>query len=157
LISGDATFRIFLFLVYYRQETLGHSAITSGLDMLPVVLLSGTMANVGNTKLMPRLGPKPMVIAGMLLNAAGMVWLTRSARIRATRQRCSGRSWLPVPASASSSAWWPSVFSWCAGIFAAGAVIWGALLRRGPLTRPGGIPRSFVLDDIRVPTSAMSP
>jgi hypothetical protein len=28
------------------------------------------------------------------------------------------------------------VFSWCAGIFAAGAVICGVLLRRGPLTRP---------------------
>jgi hypothetical protein len=29
------------------------------------------------------------------------------------------------------------VFWWCAGIFAAGAVICGALLRPGPLTRPG--------------------
>jgi hypothetical protein len=33
-----------------------------------------------------------------------------------------------------------TVFWWCAGIFAAGAVICGALLRRGPLTRPGDIP-----------------
>jgi hypothetical protein len=32
-----------------------------------------------------------------------------------------------------------TVFWWCAGIFAAGAVICGALLRRGPLTRPGGV------------------
>jgi hypothetical protein len=29
-----------------------------------------------------------------------------------------------------------TVFWWCAGIFAVGAVICGALLRRGPLTRP---------------------
>jgi hypothetical protein len=32
------------------------------------------------------------------------------------------------------------VFWWCAGIFAAGTVICGALLRRGPLTPPSDIP-----------------
>jgi EmrB/QacA subfamily drug resistance transporter len=33
-----------------------------------------------------------------------------------------------------------TVFWWCAGIFAAGAVICGVLLRRGPLTRPQDAP-----------------
>jgi hypothetical protein len=33
-----------------------------------------------------------------------------------------------------------TVFWWCAGIFAAGAVICGALLRPGPLTRPVDTP-----------------
>ena len=33
-----------------------------------------------------------------------------------------------------------TVFWWCAGIFAAGAVICGVLLRRGPLTRPQDSP-----------------
>jgi hypothetical protein len=33
-----------------------------------------------------------------------------------------------------------TVFWWCAGIFAAGAIICGALLRPGPLTRPEAIP-----------------
>jgi len=33
-----------------------------------------------------------------------------------------------------------TVFWWCAGIFAAGALICGTLLRRGPLTRPDDIP-----------------
>jgi hypothetical protein len=33
-----------------------------------------------------------------------------------------------------------TVFWWCAGIFAAGAIICGALLRRGPLTPPEGVP-----------------
>jgi hypothetical protein len=33
-----------------------------------------------------------------------------------------------------------TVFWWCAGIFAAGAVICGALLRPGPLTGPGDVP-----------------
>lgn len=33
-----------------------------------------------------------------------------------------------------------TVFRWCAGIFVAGAIVCGALLRRGPLTRSGDIP-----------------
>jgi len=33
-----------------------------------------------------------------------------------------------------------TVFWWCAGIFAAGAIICGALLRPGPLTSPEEIP-----------------
>ncbi len=33
-----------------------------------------------------------------------------------------------------------TVFWWCAGLFAAGAVVCGGLLRRGPLTRPATIP-----------------
>ena len=77
LISGAATFGVFLFLIYYMQETLGYSAVRSGLALLPLVLLSGTMATLGNIKIMPRSGPRPMVIAGMLVNAAGMTWLTR--------------------------------------------------------------------------------
>jgi hypothetical protein len=33
-----------------------------------------------------------------------------------------------------------TVFWWCAGIFAAGAIICGALLRRGPLSRAEELP-----------------
>jgi hypothetical protein len=33
-----------------------------------------------------------------------------------------------------------TVFWWCASIFAAGAMIRGMLLRRGPLTRPQDAP-----------------
>ncbi|MFD0533711.1 MFS transporter [Actinomadura luteofluorescens] len=77
LVSGAGTFGVFLFLVYYMQVTLGYSAVRSGVAMLPMVVFSGAMAVLGNTRLMPRFGPGPMVIAGMLLNAAAMVWLTR--------------------------------------------------------------------------------
>jgi EmrB/QacA subfamily drug resistance transporter len=208
LVSGAATFGVFLFLVYYMQQTLGYSAITSGLAMLPIVALSGVMATVGNTKLMPRFGPKPMVIAGMLLNAAGMVWLTRigahsgyassllgplvvtgagmglifgmvaatgtfgvaprdagvaSASINTGQQLGGsiGTALLNTIAASATTSYladhlhgrltpqvvqlaavhsYSTVFWWCAGIFAAGAVICGALLRRGPLTRAADIP-----------------
>jgi Major Facilitator Superfamily len=206
LVSGAATFGIFLFLVYYMQETLGYSAIRSGVAMLPMVVLSGVTANVGNIKLMPRFGPKPMVIAGMLLNATSMLWLTRidvhagyasallgplmvtgagmglifgmvaatgtfgvapgdagvaSASINTGQQLGGslGTALLNTIAASAATGYladhaagrpspqllqlaavhsYTTVFWWCAGIFAAGAVLCGALLRRGPLARPGG-------------------
>src|SRR5215472_11548152 len=77
LITGAGIFGIFLFLIYYMQVTLGYSPVKSGLALLPMVAVIGVLANVGTMKLMPRFGPKPLVIAGLLVNAAAMVWLTR--------------------------------------------------------------------------------
>src|SRR5215468_675154 len=59
------------------QGTMGDSPITSGGAPLPMVAVSGVMASVGNIVLMPRLGPRPLLIVGMLCNAAGLAWLTR--------------------------------------------------------------------------------
>lgn len=44
-----------------------------------------------------------------------------------------------------------TVFWWCAGIFAAGAVICGGLLRRGPLARPGSSPAPVLSEQATVP------
>jgi predicted MFS family arabinose efflux permease len=208
LISGAATFGVFLFLIYYMQETLQYSAVKSGVAMLPMVALSGTMAVLGNTKLIPRIGPKPMVIVGMLLNAGAMLWLTRigahsgyasallgplmvtgtgmglifgmvaatgtsgvaprdagvaSASINTGQQLGGsiGTALLNTIAASAIASYvaghlhgrptpqllqlaaihsYTTVFWWCAGIFVAGAVLCGALLRRGPLTRPEGAP-----------------
>ncbi|QKG22929.1 MFS transporter [Actinomadura verrucosospora] len=202
LISGAATFGIFLFLVYYMQVTLGYSAVRSGFAMLPMVLCSGTAAALGNTRLLPKFGPKPMVITGMLVNAAGMVWLTRidvhstyasallgplmvvgagmglvfgmaaatgtfgvapqdagvaSASINTGQQLGGsiGTALLNTIAAGATTDYvaghvhgrptpqllqlaavhsYTTVFWWCAGIFAAGAVVCGTLLRRGPLS-----------------------
>jgi hypothetical protein len=76
LINGAAMFGVFLFLVYYMQTDLGYSAITSGVALLPMVTLTAVTTIVGNVALMPRVGPKPLVTAGFLINAAGMAWLT---------------------------------------------------------------------------------
>ena len=157
---------------------------------------------------MPRLGPKPLLIAGMLCNAAGMAWLTRigvhsgyasallgplvmagigmglifsfaantgtfgvaprdagiaSASVSTGQQLGGsiGTALLNTIAASATASFlasqahgrpapelaqlalihgYTTVFWWCAGIFAAGAIICGALLRPGPLTRPGDIP-----------------
>ncbi|MFG2503237.1 MFS transporter [Streptomyces sp. NPDC048441] len=204
LLVGAATYGIFLFVIYYMQNTWGYSAIKSGVALLPMVAATAVSANVGNIKLMPRFGPKPMVTVGLLLGASGMVWLTgievesgyasallgplmivgvgmglifasalrtgtsgvapqdagiASASIQTGQQigGAIGLALLNTMATSSSTHYvedhaqgrptpelfqlatvhgFITAFWWCAGIFAAGAVICGSLMRRGPLRAP---------------------
>ncbi|MGH3244556.1 MAG: MFS transporter [Spirillospora sp.] len=76
LVVGAGMFGIFLFLIYYMQATLGYSAIKSGLALLPMVVATGVSANLGNIKLMPKFGPRPLVFAGLALSAGSTAWLT---------------------------------------------------------------------------------
>jgi EmrB/QacA subfamily drug resistance transporter len=202
-VFGSALFGIFLFLIYYMQVNLGYSAVISGVALLPMVAVIGVMANVGNIKLMPRFGPKPLIGLGLLCNAAGMAWLTRigvhsdyapallgplivvgfgsglifsaaastgtfgvaardagvaSASVNTGQQLggAIGTALLNTIAASAATSYlaghpharptpqlvhlallhsYITVFWTCAGIFAAGAVICGAILRRGPLAR----------------------
>jgi EmrB/QacA subfamily drug resistance transporter len=204
LITGAGMFGIFLFLIYYMQATLGYSPIKSGVAILPMVVVIGVIANVGNIKLMPRLGPKPLIVAGMLFNAVGLAWLTRigvhssyassllgplvvtgfgmglifsaaantgtfgvasrdagvaSASVNTGQQLggAIGTALLNTIAASATTSYlashrsgqpapllvhlalihsYTTVFWVCAGMFAAGAVICGALLRPGPLPQP---------------------
>jgi EmrB/QacA subfamily drug resistance transporter len=77
LIAGAGMFGIFLFLTYYLQQTLGYSPVITGVAFLPMVGMVAVASNLSNIALLPRLGPRPLVTAGMLLAAGGMVWLTR--------------------------------------------------------------------------------
>ncbi|MFE4263136.1 MFS transporter [Streptomyces sp. NPDC056883] len=76
LLVGTGMFGVMLFLVYYMQNDLGYSAIISGVALLPMIVSTGVGANVSAIKLMPRTGPRPLITGGLLLSAAGMVWLT---------------------------------------------------------------------------------
>jgi hypothetical protein len=77
LIVGAGMFGIFLFRTYYMQQTLGYSPVVSGVAFLPMIAMVVVSANLSNVVLLPRLGPKPLVTAGMLLAAGSLVWLTR--------------------------------------------------------------------------------
>ena len=65
--------------------------------------------------------------------------IPRAAAIRGDRDH---RRRQPAPQLAQLALihGYTTVFWCCAGIFAAGAIIWGALLRPGPLTSPEDIP-----------------
>ena len=77
LLASAGMFGIFLFLTYYVQQNLGFSPAVAGVAFLPLAGMIMVCANLSNVVLMPRIGPKPLVTAGMLLAAAGVAWLTR--------------------------------------------------------------------------------
>jgi EmrB/QacA subfamily drug resistance transporter len=77
LIVGAGMFGIFLFLTYYLQTTLRYSPLITGVAFLPMIAALAGFAQLSNIVLMPRIGPKALVGAGMLIAAAGMAWMTR--------------------------------------------------------------------------------
>jgi EmrB/QacA subfamily drug resistance transporter len=76
LIVGAGMFGIFLFLTYYMQVSLRYSPVVSGLAFLPMVGCIAVSANVSNIVLLPRIGPRPIVIVGLLSLACAQFWLT---------------------------------------------------------------------------------
>jgi EmrB/QacA subfamily drug resistance transporter len=74
-LSAIGVFGIFLFLTYYLQLTLGYSPVTTGLAFLPMVAGIMTASTTSSGVLMPRFGPRPLVPAGMLIAAGGLVIL----------------------------------------------------------------------------------
>ncbi len=75
LFSGAGIFGIFLFVTYYLQDTLHYSPVLTGLAFLPMVAGLAGMAQISLRVLLPKIGPKPLVPAGMLLDALGLVLL----------------------------------------------------------------------------------
>jgi EmrB/QacA subfamily drug resistance transporter len=77
LIAAAGMFATFLFLTYYLQQTLGYSPVVTGLAFLPIGAGIAVAANLSTIVLMPRVGPKPLVTAGMLIGAGAMVWFAQ--------------------------------------------------------------------------------
>ena len=76
-IAGAGMFGVFLFLTYFLQRNLGFSPIQSGLAFLPLSFVIILTATIGQTKLVPRYGPRPLMTLGMLLAAGAMVMLAQ--------------------------------------------------------------------------------
>jgi EmrB/QacA subfamily drug resistance transporter len=71
-----AAFATFLFLTYFLQRSLEMSPIETGLAFLPMVAMVMVASAVATTRLLPRLGPRPLVPTGMAIVVAGLVYLT---------------------------------------------------------------------------------
>ena len=75
-LVGAALFAMFLFLTYYFQTVLGYSALRSGFAFLP--FSGGIIVGAGIiSQLLPRIGPKPLILAGLSSAILGMLWLTQ--------------------------------------------------------------------------------
>jgi EmrB/QacA subfamily drug resistance transporter len=75
--GSAAIFGIFLFLTFYLQQTKGMSPFETGLAFLPLSFSIAPTVAIVTTRVLPRTGPRPLVPAGMLSAALGMVLLTR--------------------------------------------------------------------------------
>jgi EmrB/QacA subfamily drug resistance transporter len=78
LFVGAASFAMWFFVSLYLQEVLGYSAIKAGLAFLPMTLCI-VGGSVLASRYVLRIGAKPMLIAGMLAQAAGLILFTRVA------------------------------------------------------------------------------
>ena len=77
LITFAGLYSMFFFLSLYMQEVLGYSPVQTGLAYLP--LTGGFMiAAAIATPLLPRIGTRPVIVAGALLAAGGIYYLSRA-------------------------------------------------------------------------------
>jgi EmrB/QacA subfamily drug resistance transporter len=76
LLVGCALLGTFLFLTYFLQRTLGYSALRTGFAFLPFsggIILGAGIAS----QLLPRIGPRVPMVAGLTLATAGLAWFTQ--------------------------------------------------------------------------------
>ena len=72
-IAGVSVFGVFLFLTYFMQRNLGYSPLRTGLGFLPMTALIFLVAPTVQTKVLPRVGTRPLVMTGMTLGALAML------------------------------------------------------------------------------------
>jgi EmrB/QacA subfamily drug resistance transporter len=76
LCVGTAMFGLFFFLTIFVQTVWGYSPIKTGVAYLPMVAAIMAMAGV-SSQLVGRIGARPILIAGSVIAAGGMFWLSR--------------------------------------------------------------------------------
>ncbi|GAA3379334.1 MFS transporter [Streptomyces sannanensis] len=75
LSHAAAIFGMFFFLTLFVQNVLDFSPLRAGLAFLPVSATIAVSAALAS-RLLPRFGPKPFMVAGGTLGSAGLSWLT---------------------------------------------------------------------------------
>src|SRR6266511_4197521 len=74
LIAG--MFGMFFFITQFVQEVLAFSPLRAGLAFLPTTVTLYGSARLA-ARLLPRFGPKPLMVGGIAVTTVGMLWLTQ--------------------------------------------------------------------------------
>jgi EmrB/QacA subfamily drug resistance transporter len=74
-IVGSVMIGAMLYLAFHLQIVLGLDPLPAGLASLPMTLVIMVVAPIA-TKLLPVIGPRPLMIGGPLIAAAGLVYLS---------------------------------------------------------------------------------
>jgi predicted MFS family arabinose efflux permease len=72
-----AVFALFFFLTFYLQGVRGDSPVKTGVAFLPLPLALVVSSGISTVRLFPRLGPRRLIVPGLLVAAVGMVLLSR--------------------------------------------------------------------------------
>jgi EmrB/QacA subfamily drug resistance transporter len=76
LIAFAGFLGLFFFLTLYMQNVLGYSAIQTGAAYLPLTFAIGIAAGI-SSQLISRIGTRPVIVAGAVIAAGGLYWLSR--------------------------------------------------------------------------------
>jgi EmrB/QacA subfamily drug resistance transporter len=76
LCVGTALFGMFFFLTLFVQQVWGYSPLKSGLAYLPMILTVMAASAIAS-QLVPRIGARPLMLAGSVITTGGMFWLSR--------------------------------------------------------------------------------
>src|SRR6266516_2359368 len=72
LIGVGGFVTMFFFLTLYMQNVLGYSPLQTGSSYLPLTISAGI-----STQLIGRIGTRPVIVAGALITAGGLFYLSR--------------------------------------------------------------------------------
>jgi EmrB/QacA subfamily drug resistance transporter len=76
LCVGTALFGMFFFLTLFVQQVWGYSPLKSGFAYLPMILTVMAASAIAS-QLVPRIGARPLMLAGSVITTGGMFWLSR--------------------------------------------------------------------------------
>jgi EmrB/QacA subfamily drug resistance transporter len=76
LCVGTALFGMFFFLTLFVQQVWGYSPLKSGFAYLPMILTVMAASAIAS-QLVPRIGARPLMLAGSAITTGGMFWLSR--------------------------------------------------------------------------------
>ena len=76
LVVGAGLFSMFLFLGLYLQVILGYSPLKSGFAFLPFTAGIIVFAGIAS-QLLPKFGPRPLMVPGLIAAGVGLILLTR--------------------------------------------------------------------------------
>jgi EmrB/QacA subfamily drug resistance transporter len=76
VIANAGFYAMFFFVTLYMQSVLGFSPFAAGAAYIPVTLAVGMSSGI-STKLLPRIGTRPIIVAGTLIGATGVAILSR--------------------------------------------------------------------------------
>ena len=75
ILMGGALIGLFFFATLYLQQVLGYGPLEAGAAFLPLALTIGASAGLASN-LATKIGARPVLTAGLLVQAAGLYWFS---------------------------------------------------------------------------------